>query len=295
MSTDYDILGAPRPPARSRTPLIIGILAFVAGLLATAWLLSSWEPARRFVFGDPRATPPPASPVPAVPQAAMAAPATSAVPAMALDPALTSALDARVGEIEARIDRVSERANAAGANAARAEGLLIAFAARRAVDRGLGLGYIEAQLRERFGAAQPQAVATVIDASRNPVTLEDLQLGLDDLAPGLTSGATADGWWPSLRRELGSVFVIRRAGKPSTEPGERLHYARRMLEAGQVDKAMVEVARLPGAGKAQNWMAAARRYVRTRQALDMIETTAVLAPRTVAVPPPLLPDPAPAG
>lgn len=293
MSTDYNTLGVSPPPPRSRVPLIVGIVAFAGGLLLAAWILTSWAPARDFLFGTPAeqvaASPPPPAPV----QAAMAPPrATDASPVSA-DPSVAAALGARVGDIEARIDRVSERANAAGANAARAEGLLIAFAARRAIDRGLGLGYIEAQLRDRFGAAQPLAVAMVIDASRNPVTLEDLQLGLDDLAPGLTSGASAEGVWPSLRRELASVFVIRRAGKPSTEPGERLHYARRMLEAGQVEKAMVEIARLPGAGKANNWMSAARRYVRTRQALDVLETTAILQPRAAPLPPPLLPDPAP--
>lgn len=290
MSTDFSTLGAAPAAPRSRVPLMVVLFAFLIGIGATAWIVTSWAPARRLVFGTPDA--PPAAPA-AAPQAVAAAPAATAPVPVAIAPAVSTALDARVGEIEARIDRVSERANAAGANAARAEGLLIAFAARRAIDRGLGLGYIEAQLRERFGAAQPQAVATVIDASRNPVTLEDLQLGFDDLAPGLTSGTDAEGWWPSLRRELASVVVIRRAGKPSTEPGERLHYARRMLEAGQVEKAMVEVARLPGAGKAQNWMTAARRYTRVRQALDVIETTAILQPRAVAAPPPLLPDPAP--
>lgn len=291
MSTDYTTLGAP-PPARSRLPLIVGLIAFVAGLLIAAWILTSWAPARNFLFGRP-AAPATASAAPPPVQTAMAPPPVTNATPVSADPSVAAALDARVGDIESRIDRVSERANAAGANAARAEGLLIAFAARRAIDRGLGLGYIEAQVRERFGAAQPVAVATVIDAARNPVTLEDLQLGLDDLAPGLTSGASAEGVWPSLRREIGGLFVIRRAGKPSTEPGERLHYARRMLEAGQVEKAMVELARLPGAGKAENWMAAARRYVRTRQALDVIETTAILQPRAVPAPPPLLPDPAP--
>lgn len=292
MSTDYPTLGASPPPARSRLPLIVGLIAFVAGLLIAAWILSRWAPARDVLFGPP-AAPATSGTAPLPAQTAIAPPpATNATPVSA-DPTVAAALDARVGDIESRIDRVSERASAAGANAARAEGLLIAFAARRAIDRGLGLGYIEAQLRERFGAAQPVAVATVIDAARNPVTLEDLQLGFDDLAPGLTSGAGAEGVWPSLRREIGGLFVIRRAGKPSTEPGERLHYARRMLEAGQVEKAMVELARLPGAGKAENWMAAARRYVRTRQALDVLETTAILQPRPVAAPPPLLPDPAP--
>lgn len=287
-----DPLIAP-PPPRSRTPLMLALLGFVLGLLLCVWAFTSWGPARRWLTPDPA---PAAAPLPAALPAQQVLPMDSAPPdesAIAVDPSVAAQLGARVGEIEARIDRVAERANAAGANAARAEGLLVAFAARRALDRGLGLGYIEAQLRERFGATQPQAVAVVVQASRDPVTLEDLQLGLDDLAAGLTSGM-GEGVRASLARELGTLFVLRKAGTPSREPGERLRHARRLLSNGQVDKAMLEVARLPGAAKAANWMTAARRFVRARQALDAIETTAILQPRFTATPPPLLPDPAPA-
>ncbi len=52
--------------------------------------------------------------------------------------------------------------------------------------------------------------------------------------------------------------------------------ARRLLEAGQVEAARAEVARLPGAAQAGNWMDAARRYVLARQALDVIENTALI-------------------
>lgn len=288
MSTDYTTLDA--RPARSRAPIIIGLIAFIAGLLLAGWLLSRWETARNWLVG---------APVPAATTSAPVAPIRSAqtvpmVPAeSAIAPGEAAALDQRVGEIESRIDRVAERANAAGDNAARAEGLLIAFAARRALDRGLGLGYIEAQLRERFGATQPQAVATIIASSRDPITLEELQLGLDDLAPGLTSGTSDTGWWPSLRSELSTLVVVRKMGQPSPVPAERLRHARRLLEGGQVEKALVEVARLPGRAKAQNWMRAARLYIQARQALDVIETAAILTPRAPAAPPPLLPEPAP--
>jgi hypothetical protein len=291
MSTNYETLQPSR--ARSRAPLVIGAIAFIAGLLLAGWVLARWDAARTWLFGgsaEPAAvaTPPAQAPV-AQPEAMV--PNESMV---AVDPSTAAALGQRVGEIEARIDRVAERANAAGDNAARAEGLLIAFAARRAIDRGLGLGYIEGQLRERFGATQPQAVATIIAASREPITLDELQLGLDDLAPGLSTGTREEGWWPSLRGELGSLIVVRKLGEPSPVPTERLRHARRLLAGGQVEKALVEVARLPGREKAQNWMAAARRYIMTRRALDVVETSAILTPKAPANPPPLLPDPAPA-
>ena len=290
MSTNYDSLQPAR--ARNRGPLVIGAIAFIAGLLLAGWILSRWDAGRAWLFGGPEsaaaAAPPPpaavAAPEPLIPSESM----------VAVDPSTAAALGQRVGEIEARIDRVAERANAAGNNAARAEGLLIAFAARRAVDRGLGLGYIEGQLRERFGATQPQAVATIIAAAREPVTLDELQLGLDDLAPNLTSGATDAGWWPSLRSELTSLVVVRKVGQPSPVPTERLRHARRLLAGGQVEKALVEVARLPGRAKAQNWMAAARRYIVARRALDVVETAAILTPRAPVAPTPLLPDPPPA-
>ena len=290
MSTDFHTLDA--RPARSRAPLVIGLIAFVAGLLLAAWLFARWDTARNWLLGKPQPVAAAGSEVQQVrtPETAPLVPDESTV---AVDPSTAAALGQRVGEIEARIDRVAERANAAGDNAARAEGLLIAFAARRAVDRGLGLGYIEGQLRERFGAVQPQAVATIIAASREPITLEELQLGLDDLSPNLTVGSGEEGWWPAFRQELSTLVVVRKIGQPSPVPAERLRHARRLLEGGQVEKALVEVARLPGRGKAQKWMSAARRYIQTRRALDVIETAAILTPRAPAAPTPLLPEPAP--
>src|SRR6187431_1746543 len=49
-------------------------------------------------------------------------------------------LDQRIAEMEQRLARIDVQADAAAGNAARAEGLLIAFAARRAVERGDRLG-----------------------------------------------------------------------------------------------------------------------------------------------------------
>lgn len=291
MSTNYETLQPAR--ARSRAPLVIGAIAFLAGLLLAGWVLSRWDAGRNWIFGSAAAPNAPATPAPQA-VAAQPEPMIPNESMVAVDPSTAAALGQRVGEIEARIDRVAERANAAGDNAARAEGLLIAFAARRAIDRGLGLGYIEGQLRERFGTTQPQAVSTIIAASREPITLDELQLGLDDLAPALATGSGDAGWWPSLRSELSGLVVVRKVGQPSPVPTERLRHARRLLAGGQVEKALVEVARLPGRSKAENWMAAARRYIVTRRALDVVETSAILTPKAPLNPPPLLPDPAPA-
>lgn len=186
------------------------------------------------------------------------------------------ALSGRIAELETRLANTATAAQSASGDANRAEGLLVAFAARRALDRGLGLGYVEGQLRERFGPTQPQAVATIVAASRQPVTLEDLREGILAITPQLKTGNTTDGWWASLRRELSDLIVIRRDNAPSPRADDRLVRARRMLDSGQVEGALAEVARLPGAEAGDRWIDSARRYITARQALDTIETAAIL-------------------
>jgi hypothetical protein len=61
-------------------------------------------------------------------------------------------------------------------------------------------------------------------------------------------------------------------------PSDRLRRAERALDAGQVEVALIEVLRLPGRENAKDWIAEARRYVAARQALDTIETAALLEP-----------------
>lgn len=192
-----------------------------------------------------------------------------------------NALTARVAELEQRLSRINLQAESASGNASRAEGLLVAFAVRRALDRGLSLGYLDAQLRLRFGDDQPNAVKTIIDTSREPVTLEQLRAELDTLAPQLV-GRGGDGngsLWTGLRRELGELFVVRAAGTQSPRAAERLDRARRYLGAGQADLAIAEVEAMPGAAIANDWLIDARRYHEARRALDLIETAAILEPR----------------
>lgn len=194
--------------------------------------------------------------------------------------------------LEARTAAITTDAAAAGGQATRAEGLLVAFAARRALDRGIGLGYLEEQLRLRFGQAQPRATTLLIQSARQPVTLEDLRQGLDTIAPDITT-STGEGWLDTIQHQIDSLIVLRKVGTPSPMPADRLARARRLLAAGQVEAARAEVARLPGAAQAGNWMDAARRYVVARQALDVIENTALIGqagqpqPAPVVIPAPV--------
>lgn len=187
-------------------------------------------------------------------------------------------LDQRLAAAEQRLARLDLQSQAAAGNAARAEGLLIAFAARRSVERGVELGYLADQLRLRFGDALPNAVAAVISASRQPVTIDQLLARLDGLAPDLTEN---DGGisWDRLKSELSSLFVVRRESTPSPQPQRRIDRARLFLQSGRISAAVAEVSALPGASRAQRWITDAERLAAAQNALDLIETAAVLEPR----------------
>ena len=297
MSRDYERLSPTTGKSNlTRNVLILMVVAFIGGAILTGWILSRYNPfdsksdteIAAVANGDEaaRAAPDPAtalanridadgSVLPASAQSADAA-------APALTPELQRALAVRVADLEDRLSRINVQAQAASGNAARAEGLLIAFAARRALDRGSPLGYIDPQLRLRFGDAQPKAVTTIVNASRQPVTLEELAAGLDDSGPSLTTGSSGAGFWTQFQRELSELFVIRRQGTPSPAPQQRLLRAKRYVETGNVDAAIAEIEKLTGIEKDEDasiWMEKARRYNEARRALDVIETAAILEPQ----------------
>lgn len=187
-------------------------------------------------------------------------------------------LDQRLAAAEQRLARLDLQARAAAGNAARAEGLLIAFASRRAVERGAELGYLADQLRLRFGDALPNAVRTIISFSREPLTQDQLLARLEGLGPILTEGERKISW-EDFRREMSELFTIRRDDTPSPAPERRLERARQFLESGRTDAAIAEVEAMPGAEGAESWLADARRYRDAMDALERIETAAVLEPR----------------
>ncbi|WP_198283387.1 hypothetical protein [Sphingomonas sp. PAMC 26605] len=278
---------APTSPVRGpgwRAGIALALIAFLIGAGIAALLVV------RFVKSDAKPLATVTVPVGANGQAPLViVPNKAAVAAPALELAALSnreaSLATELAALEARagtIDRDSQRAST---YATRSQALMIAFAARRAIDRGLNLGFLEGQLRARFASLQPAAVATVVQAAREPVTLEDLRAGLDAVTPELLTGAASNGWWQSLRDELGHLIVLRRAGTPSPLPVDRVARARRLLEAGQVEAALAEVSRTPGVAQAERWTSAARRYVDVRRALDTIESAAILAPGPDTVPP----------
>lgn len=282
MDADEPLTPLPAQGTRNGSPVLTAILAFAAGLVVMALGNYLYRGGDWFGAGAP-------APAPMV-QPSPERSATPAEMAPATDVATLSAreqgLAGRLDALEARLTGLDSAARNASTYASRAEALMVAFAARRALDRGQPLDYVEAQLRARFGASRPEDVAAILRAAEEPVTLEDLRLALDAIAPRLAAGAPDEGLLRTIRRQLGELVILRQDTTPSPRPDERLRRIRQRLDAGQVEAALAEVARMPGAGHAQSWMAAATRYVDSRRALTMIEEAAIGAPVPVPAPAP---------
>lgn len=200
----------------------------------------------------------------------------------ATDAALTAAA-AKVSALEQRLAELNQQAMAAAGQAGQAEALLVAFAARRAIERGQPLGYLEAQLRVRFGSTQTAAVDRVIAAAQKPVTLALLREDFEKIGPQLIGGAASEGTWDWITRQMGELFVIRRADSPSPTAESRAARVREALAGGRIDIAIAEAERMPGKEAATEWLARARDYAMTEHALDQLETAALSFPPTPPV------------
>lgn len=260
------------PPARGNSFLFLlapVLIAFIAGLALMAALF-------RFGggWGAPEAEPAPAAPV-AIQPAISTPPVVPAGTDLATLSAREQALAARLDALDNRLRATDADSRQAASQAARAEAMMLVFGARRALERGQELGFIDRELRRRLGPVEPQAVASVVRAAAEPVTLEDLRLAFDQIAPRLSTSEPDDGWLHAVQRELANLVIVRKQDSPSPHPRERLARARRLLAHAHVEAALAEVARLPGAQGAESWMAAAGRYIETRRALDRLEEAAM--------------------
>lgn len=258
----------PTAPARGNSMtmiLVAGLIAFIAGLavMAVVFRAGDW-------WGQPAV-----APATVVQPPISAAPVTAPGMDVATLAAREQALAARLEALDARLKETDADARVAASYAGRAEAMMLVFGARRALERGEELGIIATELRRRLGTTAPDAVATVLSASTEPVTLEDLRVAFDQIAPRLSTSQPDDGWLSAIQRELSTLVIVRKQDAPSPHPRERLARARRLLGQGHVEAALAEVSRLPGAQGAESWMAAAGRYIATRRALDTLEDAAI--------------------
>ncbi|ATY33180.1 hypothetical protein [Sphingomonas psychrotolerans] len=263
---------APEPTrgAGTRSPYLIGGLAFAGGIAVTA---AAFQLAGGIGAPQPDPGPRIEAPQPQANPAAALPPGTDIATLGAREQELAGKLD----QLELRLRDISGSARNASSYASRAEQLLIAAAVRRAIERGQPLGPLEAQLRQRFAETRGEAVGMILRASAEPVTLGDLRLALETIAPRLASGAD-DSMWMSVRRLLSDLVVLRQTESPSPRTADRLRRARLALDHGDVEAALAEIVHLPGVASAQSWIVAARRYIAARQGLLDIERAALEAP-----------------
>lgn len=241
-------------------------LLLIAGAALATWGLTRWDSAAHFLGVAPQ-------PRPVVLRAAPAG-----VPLQAVQVQQPSEDEAaRLVQLERRVNAVENATQQAAGSAGRADALLLAFASRRAIDRGVPLGYLESLLADRFGREHPRAVALIITASRNPVTLDQLITEYEQMGEALRGAAPDESFWTGFKREMGTLIEVRRASTPSAKPEARYDRALASLRDGRADVALSETMRLPGAVRASGWAAKARRYIAAHRALDEIESAALLS------------------
>jgi len=265
----------PPEPARSssiRGLVIFAMVCFVIGIAAMGWLLIEWTPARNFVLG--------AAPTP---QAVVAQPQSAPPAPIAPEEEVVASPEAHMAKIEEKLAIIDQQADSASNDASRAERMMIAFAARRAIERGASLGYLEGALMRQFGGSDANAVSAIIKGARAPVTLEQLEEGLDAAQVGLITAAADAGWFKRIWNDMGSLAVIKHEGEDRLSPDQRFDRARRALERDRVEVAIREVEALPGQADAKPWLNRARSYVQVRKALDRLEavTLSVTRPPTI--------------
>jgi hypothetical protein len=250
--------------------LLIGLVLLLVGAATAVWGLAHYQPAARFL-GVVQ---------PSRPQAALTPKPVVVNPDAAAIPSASQPQNARIADLEARVGRVENATERAEGFAGRADALVVAFAARRAIDRGVALGYLEPLLVDRFGAQHQTAVATIVTASRAPVRLNDLTAEYEALGTELKRGGPDESWWSGFRREFGSIVEVHSANRPAMNADARYNRALQRLSTGDVDQALAETMRLPGASRAGDWITKARRYIAAHRALDEVESAALLGGQT---------------
>lgn len=256
---------SPRARLSLSSWLLLALVLLLVGAAAAVWAMSRYDAAARF-FGLA-----PAVEGTNVPQAL-------AMPFTASSPAVSGAENLQASVLESRVARLEATTAQIAGSTGRADALLIAFAARRAVDRGTALGYLEPLLVDRFGGTHRRAVATVITGARAPVRLEQLTTEFDALDGTLQGRAPNENLWAGVQRELQSLVSVRRADRPNLRPSATYERARARLAGGEVDLALAEAMRLPGISRAEKWVQDARAYIAVQRALDEIESAALMPP-----------------
>jgi hypothetical protein len=177
-------------------------------------------------------------------------------------------------------------------SASQAEALLLVLSARQMIQAGEPLGDLGSRLQASFGQSEPQALATIAQATRKPISNGALLASFDAIAPQLALPVGTV--WDRIQYELGSLFVIRSADAKPSRSQSAINEARKAILAGDIAEATRIVRTLPGASNAKDWLAQANRAIAVSQALDVLNSAALAAPTAAPVPQPAAPVATPA-
>lgn len=172
-------------------------------------------------------------------------------------------------------------------SASQAESLLLIANARRKIEAGKPLGDLGTRLQVSFGQSQPQALATIADASRKPLSNATLLAGFDAISSGLA--APAGTAWDRIQYELSTLFILRRADAKPSASAARIARAREAIVAGDIGEAARIVRAMPGAERARDWLLQAKKAILVQQAFDALSVAVAATP----APAPAAAEPAP--
>ena len=277
--------GSPSTPPRRTIgrSLILPTLFFVGGVAATGWILTSTE------FGTQLVSQPAPEPI-AIDPVKIATPPS----AVAAPPPMTDDIAARIAAIEGRLARAEASGGSGGAGLnTQLNRVMLALAARRAIETGRGLGGLQGEFERQFGADAPYLVAAIASAAKQPVTLTALNSEFAALAPALSG--SGDKWWARISNSFSNLVTVRDGKTKSDDPAALVAQAKAALNIGNVAAAVEAVSQTPNRATAVDWMAKAKRYAAAIQAVDALEAKAYSTAPTEAVAPVMvLPEPKPA-
>lgn len=185
---------------------------------------------------------------------------------------------AKVAALEKRIAQIDQQDGAAVAFSPSRGGVATALRARRALDSGASLSFIQAQLTQRFGDRYPQAVDALQQLANEPVTLDELRDDIARRGDAVIGRGGEASLWSRIQLELGELFMLRERGEPSTSPAHILQRAEEDISKGDLKSAIEKIAALPKNDASDAWLKSARRYQNAKDALDRIERGALSQP-----------------
>jgi hypothetical protein len=168
--------------------------------------------------------------------------------------------------------------------------MLLVSNARQAIQAGKPLGDLASRLQLSFGQSQPQALATIANGVKQPVSNAALLSGFDAIAPQLQwPTGTA---WDRMQYEARTLFVLRSGDAKPGSGATRIDAVRRLIISGDIAAAAKQVRAMPGAALAADWLVRASRAIAVHQALDILAQSAALPPPAAVVPQPMIEAPA---